>query len=150
MKIAQSIKLRNGWMDSRGCIDLIQSVYIINEAGETLAAIPIGDFQVDEVLFGGFLSAIQMYSKRLSGKDISELSLENYRMIISKTERVFLVTIHDRNDKDATSLNKKISELCKGTLGEIITDETIELIRKTANGGSGATKRANEWASKML
>ncbi len=55
MKRAPSIKPRNGWMDSRRCIDLIQSVYIINEAGETLAAIPIGDFQVDEVLFGGFL-----------------------------------------------------------------------------------------------
>ena len=138
----------DGWF--LGDTNLIQSVYIVNEGGETLASVPIGDFQMDEVLFGGFLSAIQMYSKRLSGKDVSELSLENYRIIISKTDRVFLVTIHDINDKNASSLNSKISELCRGTLGEIITDETIDLIRKVATEVSGAAKRANEWASKML
>ncbi|MFW9812611.1 MAG: hypothetical protein ACFFF9_09145 [Candidatus Thorarchaeota archaeon] len=129
---------------------MIQSVYVVNEGGETIASIPIGDFQIDEALFGGFLSAIQMYSKKISGKSVSELSLENYRIIISKTDRVFLVTIHDQNDKNATELNTKISELCKGTLGEIITDETINLIKRAAEEAQSAMKRANEWASKML
>ena len=129
---------------------LIQSVYIVNEGGETIASIPIGDFKIDEALFGGFLSAIQMYSKKISGKNVSELSLENYRIIISKTDRIFLVTIHDLSDKNATVLNTKISELCKGTLGEIITDETIDLIKGAANEAQSAMKRANEWASKML
>ncbi|MFW9808183.1 MAG: hypothetical protein ACFFE6_02275 [Candidatus Thorarchaeota archaeon] len=129
---------------------MIQSVYLVNEGGETLASIPIGDFQIDEVLFGGFLSAIQMYSKQVSGKNVSELSLENYRIIISKTDRIFLVTIHDLNDKNAAALNNKISELCKGTLGEIVNDETIKLIKKAAAEAQSAMKRANEWASKML
>ncbi|MHA2025997.1 MAG: hypothetical protein ACW98U_08865 [Candidatus Thorarchaeota archaeon] len=122
----------------------------MNEGGETVASIPIGDFKIDEALFGGFLSAIQMYSKKISGKNVSELSLENYRIIISKTDRIFLVTIHDLSDKNATELNTKISELCKGTLGEIITDETIKLIRNAAEEAQSAMKRANEWASKML
>jgi hypothetical protein len=122
----------------------------VNEGGETVASIPIGDFKIDEALFGGFLSAIQMYSKKISGKNVSELSLENYRIIISKTDRIFLVTIHDLSDKNATELNTKISELCKGTLGEIITDETIKLIRNAAEEAQSAMKRANEWASKML
>jgi len=129
---------------------LIQSVYLVNEGGETIASIPIGDFKIDEVLFGGFLSAIQMYSKKISGKNVSELSLENYRIIISKTDRIFLVTIHDLSDKNATDLNTKISELCRGTLGEIITEETINLIKKAAEEAQSAMKRANEWASKML
>ncbi len=129
---------------------MIQSVYLVNEGGETIASVPIGEFQLDEALFGGFLSAIQMYSKKISGKNVSELSLESYRIIISKTERVFLVTIHDLNDKNATELNSKISELCKGTLGEIVTDETIELIKEAASEAQSAMKRANEWASKML
>ncbi|MFW9792966.1 MAG: hypothetical protein ACFFEE_01590 [Candidatus Thorarchaeota archaeon] len=129
---------------------MIQSVYLVNEGGETIASIPIGDFQIDEALFGGFLSAIQMYSKKISGKNVSELSLENYRIIISKAGRVFLVTIHDLNDKNASELNTKISELCKGTLGEIITEETIKLIKKAAEEAQSAMKRANEWASKML
>jgi len=129
---------------------MIQSVYLVNEGGETIASIPIGDFQIDEALFGGFLSAIQMYSKKISGKNVSELSLENYRIIISKTDRIFLVTIHDLSDKNATELNNKISDLCKGTLGEIVTDETIDLIKDAAKEAQSAMKRANEWASKML
>ncbi len=125
-------------------------MYLVNEGGETIASVPIGDFRIDEALFGGFLSAIQMYSKKISGKAVSELSLENYRIIISKTDRVFLVTIHDLNDKNATELNNKIGELCKGTLGEIVTDETIQLIRAAAGEAQSAVTRANEWASKML
>ena len=129
---------------------MIQSVYIVNERGETLASVPIGEFQMDEVLFGGFLSAIQMYSQRLSGKDLKELSLESYRIIISKSDRVFLVTIHDINDKNAADLNTKLSKLVEGTLGEIITDETIDLIKEAATEVSSSAKRATEWASKML
>ena len=129
---------------------MIQSVYLVNEGGETIASVPIGEFQLDEALFGGFLSAIQMYSKKISGKNVSELSLESYRIIISKTDRVFLVTIHDLKDKNAAALNSKIGELCKGTLGEIVTDETIELIKEAASEAQSAMKRANKWASKML
>jgi len=129
---------------------LIQSVYVVNERGETLASVPIGEFQMDDVLFGGFLSAIQMYSQRLSGKDLKELSLESYRIIISKSDRVFLVTIHDIKDKNAPELNTKLSKLVEGTLGEIITDETIDLIKKAATEVSSGAKRATEWASKML
>lgn len=129
---------------------MIQSVYLVNDRGETLAAIPIGDFSMDEALFGGFLSAIQMYSQRVSGKDLKELSLENYRIIISKPDRVFLVTIHDINDKNASDLNSRLSQLIEGTLGEIVTDETIELIREKATEVSSSAERATEWASKML
>ena len=129
---------------------MIQSVYVVNERGETLASVPIGEFQMDEVLFGGFLSAIQMYSQRLSGKDLKELSLESYRIIISKSDRVFLVTIHDINDKNAADLNTKLSKLVEGTLGEINTDETIDLIKAAATEVSSGAKRATEWASKML
>lgn len=125
-------------------------MYLVNEGGETIASVPIGEFQLDEALFGGFLSAIQMYSKKISGKNVSELSLESYRIIISKTDRVFLVTIHDLKDKNAAALNSKIGELCKGTLGEIVTDETIELIKEAASEAQSAMKRANKWASKML
>lgn len=129
---------------------MIQSVYLVNDAGETLAVIPIGDFQIDEALFGGFLSAIQMYSQRISGKDIKELTLESYRLIISKLERIFLVTIHDLKDKNAIDLNTELSKLVVGTLGDIITDETIELIKETATKVSSSAGRATEWASKML
>jgi hypothetical protein len=129
---------------------LIQSVYVVNDRGETLAAIPIGDFQIDEVLFGGFLSAIQMYSQKVSGTDLKEMSLESYRIIISKVDRVLLVTIHELGDKNAAALNTKLSSLIEGTLGEIVTDETVRLIREAATVASSSGDRATDWASKML
>jgi hypothetical protein len=129
---------------------LIQSVYVVNDRGETLVAVPIGDFQIDEVLFGGFLSAIQMYSQRVSGTDLKELSLESYRIIISKVDRVLLVTIHELGDKNAAALNTKLSNLVEGTLGEIVTDETVQLIREAATVASSSGDRATDWASKML
>lgn len=122
----------------------------MNERGETLAAIPIGEFQMDEVLFGGFLSAIQMYSQRVAGTDLKEMSLESYRIIISKVDRVLLVTVHEVDDKDAAVMNTKLSKLVEGTLGEIVTDETIELIRSAATVASSSGERATDWASKML
>ena len=60
---------------------MLQGVYIVNHAGETQAAINIGEFTVDEVLFGGFLSAIQMYTQQMSGTDLEELSLDKFRML---------------------------------------------------------------------
>jgi hypothetical protein len=122
----------------------------VNDRGETLVAVPIGDFQIDEVLFGGFLSAIQMYSQRVSGTDLKELSLESYRIIISKVDRVLLVTIHELGDKNAAALNTKLSNLVEGTLGEIVTDETVQLIREAATVASSSGDRATDWASKML
>ena len=129
---------------------MIHSVYIVNESGETLAAINRGNFAMDEVLFGGFLSAIQMYSQKVSGRDVKELSLDEYRMIISKANTVFLVTIHDQTDKDPVKANARILEVLKDIVTTIITDDTIELIKKAAQDPSSTGSRATDWASKML
>ncbi|MDF1540352.1 MAG: hypothetical protein P1Q69_15765, partial [Candidatus Thorarchaeota archaeon] len=68
---------------------MIHSIYIVNDAGETLAAINLSKFEMDDALFGGFLSAIQMYSQKVSGQEMSELSLDQYRMLISKVGTAF-------------------------------------------------------------
>ena len=130
--------------------DLIHSIYVVNEAGETLTAINLGKFKMDDALFGGFLSSIQMYSQKVSGKEVNELSLEDYRMMISKAGRVFLVTIHDENDKDAITANSRVAEVLDGLVNDIITDDTVVLLKKAAKDSAGGRNRANDWASKML
>jgi hypothetical protein len=129
---------------------MIHSIYIVNESGETLAAINRGNFSMDEVLFGGFLSAIQMYSQKVSGRDVKELSLDEYRMIISKANTVFLVTIHDQADKDPVKGNARILEVLQDIVTAIITDDTVELIKKAAEDPSSGSSRATDWASKMM
>lgn len=130
--------------------DLIHSIYVVNEAGETLTAINLGKFKMDDALFGGFLSSIQMYSQKVSGKEVNELTLEDYRMMISKAGRVFLVTIHDENDKDAITANSRVAEVLDGLVNDIITDDTVVLLKKAAKDSAGGRNRANDWASKML
>lgn len=122
----------------------------MNHAGETQASITLGDFTVDEVLFGGFLSAIQMYTQQMSGQDLEEISVDKFRMVISKTDRVFLVSVHERDDKDAASLNRKALEVIQDGMDGIITEDTCDLIREAVLPEKGAGGRADEWASKML
>ncbi|MFX0054237.1 MAG: hypothetical protein ACFFAX_11915 [Promethearchaeota archaeon] len=129
---------------------MLQGVYIVNHAGETQAAINIGEFTVDEVLFGGFLSAIQMYTQQMSGTDLEELSLDKFRMLMSRTENSFVVSVHDRDDKDAADLNRKVKAILDNGMDGIITEDTIELIREVAHKAAGAGERAGDWASKML
>ncbi len=129
---------------------MIQGVYIVNHGGETQATINLGEFSVDEVLFGGFLSAIQMYTQQMSGEALQEISLDRYRIVISKTENVYVVTVHDKDDKDVTVLNRKVLDILSDGMDEVITEDTLELIRKATAKIAGATERATEWASKML
>jgi len=49
-----------------------------------------------------------------------------------------------------TVLNRKVLDILSDGMDEIITDDTLELIRKTTAKIAGATDRATEWASKML
>ncbi len=130
--------------------DLIHSIYIVNDAGETLAAINRGNFDMDDALFGGFLSAIQMYSQKVSGKEVSELSLETYRMLISKANTVFVVTVHDEADNNPAEGNSRIAEVLNGIPTDFITDDTLELLKKAAEDPASSGNRASDWASKML
>ena len=44
---------------------MIHSIYIVNQSGETEAAVTLGEFQADEALFGGFMSAIRTFSEHV-------------------------------------------------------------------------------------
>ncbi|MFW9918953.1 MAG: hypothetical protein ACFFED_05090 [Candidatus Thorarchaeota archaeon] len=129
---------------------MIHSIYVINRSGETLAAINRGKFEMDESLFGGFLSAIQMYSQKISGKNVKELSLDEYRLVISDTTKLFLVTIHDSEDKNSLNSNTMLRDILADLGMEIITDDVIESLKKAADKADGKTGTATDWASKML
>ena len=129
---------------------MIHSIYVVNKSGETLAAINRGDFDMDEALFGGFLSAIQIYSQKMAGQGVSELTLDEYKMVITDVSGVFLVTIHDQLDKDPIASNSRLVSVLEGVPLDIVTDDTIELLKKAAADPESGSSSASEWASKML
>jgi hypothetical protein len=91
-----------------------------------------------------------MYTQQMSGTDLEELSLDKFRMLMSRTENAFVVSVHDKEDKDAADLNKKVKAILDNGMDDIITDDTIELIREVATKAASAGERAGDWASKML
>ncbi|MGY5874682.1 MAG: hypothetical protein RTU30_02955 [Candidatus Thorarchaeota archaeon] len=111
---------------------MIQSIYIVSDAGETLAAITLSDFKLDEVMFGGFLSAIQMFSQQMSGKAVKEMSMESYRLIIADAKKGFVVTVHERDDSNAVDINKKILAVVDDNIQAIITDDILDLVKEAA------------------
>ena len=129
---------------------MILGVYIVNEAGETMGALSISKLDIDDALFGGFLSAIQMFSQQMSGKPVKELSMENYRLIISEFKAGYVVTVHDRDDKDAVELSMKVKKIVDDELYGIVTDDFLELLKNAVMSEASAMERADEWASKML
>jgi len=129
---------------------LIHSIYVVNEAGETLTAINRGNFDMDDALFGGFLSAIQMYSQKVSGQEMSELILEDYKIVLSKSGSAFLVTVHDEDDSNTSAANERVAKVLDGLANDIITDDTVELLKKAAEDPKSGRGSALDWASKVL
>ncbi|MFW9844714.1 MAG: hypothetical protein ACFFEV_09065 [Candidatus Thorarchaeota archaeon] len=109
---------------------MIQSVYVVNKQGETLVSVAIGEFQMDDDLFGGFVSALQMYSQKISGNDVNSLNLDNYRIVSSRFHENFLVTVHDREDSDADEMNSRLNSLVEQSYNNITKSDTIDMIRR--------------------
>lgn len=129
---------------------MLHSLYIVNDAGETVASISLSDFQIDEALFGGFLSAIQMFSQQMSGDELKEMSMENYRLIIMNARRGYVVTVHDRDDKDTKETSQGILKIVNEHMQDIITDDFLDMLRASLVEETDSGDRAKDWASKML
>ena len=130
-------------------IGIIESIFIINEEGETEVSISLGKFQTEEALFGGFLSAIQMFSQKISGTEIEGILFGDYRMIVRKSNNYFLVTVHAKSDKKSKGDNDRVFSIFQKNIIVGITDELVDLLRQSATQLTGMDS-ASDWASRML
>jgi len=129
---------------------MIKMVYVINDAGETLVSIPLGDFHADEALFGGFMTAIDMFSHKMAGDSIKELILGNNRVVVAREGAHLLVTVHDKGDTDSQTINARACEAFRKHYGGVVTDEMTDAIREAVLGTISIRGKAEDWASKML
>jgi len=125
-------------------------VYVINEAGETLSAIALGNFHADDALFGGFMSAIDMFSQKMAGDVIKELVLGNDRVLVAREGVYLLVTIHDKGDTDSQLVSRKVCEAFRKHFAGLVTEEMTQAIREAALGSESAGRKAKDWASRIL
>ncbi len=129
---------------------MVQCVFIINEEGETLERIDVGDFETDEVLFGGFMSAIQTFSDKLSGDDVQEISLGNNRIVIHRVTDYILVSVFGKSANDPVTVSKRVAEVFKENISGGINKDLLEKLREAATSAVTSTDRASDWASKMF
>lgn len=105
------------------------SIFIINDAGETMASMGWESLEGDSALLGGFVSALQMFIKKISGNEINELQFGELKLLIGKAGENYVVTLHAFDDKDTRDHNKEVIKLVVDQ-GDDIDDGVLGLINE--------------------
>lgn len=142
-------------------------IFLINDAGETVASMGWENLEGDSALLGGFVSALQMFIKKISGNEINELQFGELKLLIGKAGDNYVVTLHAFNDDDAKSQNQEVikfvieqgDNIDDGVLSLInamvsddtTTEEEKEKVRTGIRGLTGeASSAAKEWGKKVF
>jgi hypothetical protein len=140
-------------------------IFLINEAGETVASVGWENLEGDSALLGGFVSALQMFIKKISGNEINELQFGELKLLIGKAGDNYVVTLHAFNDKSAKQHNQDVIEFLKdrdeiddgvlSLVNEMISTESTPEEREKVRSGirdwtSGASSAAKEWGKKVF
>jgi len=142
-------------------------IFIINDAGETVASVGWENLEGDSALLGGFVSALQMFIKKISGNEINELQFGELKLLIGKAGDFYVVTLHSNDDEDAKKDNQEVIDLV-AEQGDDIDDGTLALIHEMISGEepaeeekekvrsgirgmtSEASSAAKEWGKKVF
>jgi hypothetical protein len=145
-------------------------IFLINDAGETIASIGWENLRGDSSLFGGFLSAVQMFIKKISGTEIQELRFGDLKLLVGLAGTDYVVTLHAYDDPKAEAHNHEVVKLVNDSadiriddgflelVSEMVVKESREEAEKVRSGlrawTSGeldeAKKAASEWGKKVF
>ncbi|MGY5859997.1 MAG: hypothetical protein RTU63_11560 [Candidatus Thorarchaeota archaeon] len=145
-------------------------IFLINDAGETIASMGWENLEGDSALLGGFVSALQMFIKKISGNEINELQFGELKLLIGKAGENYVVTLHAHDDKDAKVHNAEViefvieqgdniddgvlnlvNEMISGETKTATTEEEKEKVRSGIRGLTGeASSAAKEWGKKVF
>lgn len=104
----------------------MDGIFFINDAGETIASVGFENLEGDSALIGGFVSALQMFIRSISGNEISELQFGELKLLIGKAGDGYVVTLHASNDNDARVKNQEVIKFVIEQ-GEDINDGVLSL-----------------------
>ena len=142
-------------------------IFLINDAGETLAQVGWEALEGDTALLGGFVSALQMFIKKISGNEINELQFGELKLLIGKAVENYVVTLHSADDSEARDHNQQVIKLvCEqdediddgflALINEMISqgedlEEEKEKVRSGIRGfTSEAGSKAKKWGEKVF
>ncbi|MFX1440741.1 MAG: hypothetical protein ACFFFD_10875 [Promethearchaeota archaeon] len=105
-------------------------IFVINDAGETIASIGWENLKGDSSLFGGFLSAVQMFIKKISGTEIEELRFGDLKLLVGHAGADYVVTLHALDDQKAEDHNREVVKLVNESSDIRIDDGFLELVNE--------------------
>lgn len=129
---------------------MVLGIYIVSDAGETIATIKLEKFDVNDALFGGIVPALDMFSSSVSGQNIRTIQMDEHKVIVHKTEKYYLVTIHHTDDSSAAKNSEKLFKIFTNKAALGITEDLIEVLRVEADSMESGMKKAEKWAKKIL
>ncbi|MFX1262153.1 MAG: hypothetical protein ACFFAZ_08710 [Promethearchaeota archaeon] len=119
-------------------------IMLVNHAGETVASAGWDHIDGDITLFGGFVSAVQMFIKKISGgTNVEELRFGNMKLLIGSSYDYHIVTLHEANEKNALSENREVTELVRENAG-ILNDGVLKLIQAMISNDDAASAVVGE------
>jgi len=141
-------------------------IFLINDAGETIASVGWENLEGDSALIGGFVSALQMFIKKISGNEMNELLFGELKLLIGKAGNNHVVTLHSVDDKDAKAHNQEVVKFITER-GDDIDDGVLTLVNEMISSQStpeerekvrrgmrqwtgGAGTAAKEWGKKVF
>jgi hypothetical protein len=118
----------------------VYGLFVINEAGETEASVGWENLEGDSALLGGFVSALQMFIKKISGNEVNEMQFGDLKLLIGRAKDDFVVTLHNADESDAKELNQEVSRLVAERDGEV-DDGVLSLINEMLKGEAPAEEK---------
>jgi hypothetical protein len=119
-------------------------IMLVNQAGETVASAGWDTFEGDVSMFGGFVSAVQMFIKRIAnGTQVEELRFGNMKLLIGSSNDYHVVTLHGADEVQAESENQEVVNLVKENHGNF-DDGFLALARELFSKDKLAAAEVNE------
>ncbi len=120
-------------------------IMLVNQAGETVASVGWDNLEGDVTLFGGFVSAIQMFIKRASGgTEINEMKFGDMKLLIGKSKEFHIVTLHGADEATAVSSNRQVCDLVNDSNSGSMTDGVLNLIKELVEVKTEMSKETEE------
>jgi len=127
---------------------------LVNQAGETVAQVGWETFEGDVTMFGGFVSAVQMFIKRIAGGTrVEELRFGDMKLLIGSSDDYHVVTLHEANESAAEHENQEVVKLVKendGSVNDGFLALVCELFAKDKPLSAEVNESVKKWTQSQV
>ncbi|MHA2426199.1 MAG: hypothetical protein ACXAEF_15530 [Candidatus Thorarchaeota archaeon] len=128
-------------------------VFLVNAAGETIASTGIDRLDGDSALLGGFVSALQIFVKQISGNQVKSIQLGDLTMMMRQAGDKHVVTLHGVHEKEAEAQNQRVVDILNENPDVSATDGFIGLVSNLITSDESAAEKVesgiNEWSKSL-